>query len=105
MKELPNHQLLSKSGKEKVRTQLSFRMALGQQLIGTYRGSRNRKLVSVVDNCGSAHWPTKFEKKGRCKLCYQNKRCREVKLGCKQCDIYLCVDDDWFAKYHSQLLQ
>jgi hypothetical protein len=27
-------------------------------------------------------------------LCYQNKRRREVKLGCKQCDIYLCVDDD-----------
>jgi hypothetical protein len=43
-------------------------MALGQQLIGTYRGSRKRKLVSVVDNCGNAHWPTKFEKKGRCKL-------------------------------------
>jgi hypothetical protein len=105
MKESPNHKLLSKSGKEKVRTQLSFRMALGQQLIGTYRGSRKRKLVSVVDNCGNAHWPTKFEKKGRCKLCYQNKRRREVKLGCKQCDIYLCVDDDCFAKYHSQLLQ
>jgi hypothetical protein len=38
-------------------------------------------------------------------LCYQNKRRREVKLGCKQCDIHLCVDDDCFAKYHSQLLQ
>ena len=50
--ESPNHQLLSKSGKEKVRTQLSFRVALDQQLIGTYRGSRKRKLVSVVDNCG-----------------------------------------------------
>ena len=50
--ESPNHQLLSNSGKEKVRTQLSFRVALGQQLIGTYRGSRKRKLVSVVDNCG-----------------------------------------------------
>jgi hypothetical protein len=25
-----------------------------------------------------------------------------MKLGCKQCDIYLiCVDDDCFAKYHS----
>ena len=49
MKESPNHKLLSKSGKEKVRTQLSFRMALGQQLIGTYRGSRKRRLVSVKD--------------------------------------------------------
>ena len=105
MKESPNHQLLSKSGKEKARTQLSFRMALGQQLIGTYRESRKMKLVSVADNCGNTHWSTKFEKKGRCKLCYQNKRHREMKLGCKQFDIYLCVDDNCFANYNSQLLQ
>jgi hypothetical protein len=58
---------------EKARTQLSFRMALGQQLIGTYRGSRKRKLVSVVDNCGNTHWSTKFEKKGRCKI-YRSKQ-------------------------------
>jgi hypothetical protein len=69
------------------------------------QGIQEKELVSVVDNCGNAHWPTQFEKMGRCKLCYQNKRHREMKLGCKQCDIYLSVDDNCFAKYNSQLLQ
>ena len=105
MKESPNHKMVTKSGKENVRSQMSFRMALAQQLIGTYRGSRKRKLTSVIDNCGNAHWPTKFEKKGRCKLCYKNKRRREVLIGCKQCGINLCLEEDCFAKWHSQLGQ
>ena len=36
MKTLPNHVLYTKNGRERVRTQLEFRMQLVHQLFGTY---------------------------------------------------------------------
>jgi hypothetical protein len=103
MKESRNHKILTKSGRESPRTQLRFRMALAKQLIADYRGSRKRKLKSNTDNCGNAHWPVKNEKRGRCKQCTKNKRRHEVFIKCSQCDVFLCVDNDCFKKWHQNM--
>ena len=103
MKESPNHVKHTRSGKEVARTQLEFCMNLGQKLIGTFRGSRKRKIPPTTDNCGNAHWPSKFPKHGRCKLCAQEKRRHEVYLGCTQCSVHLCVDHNCFFRYHQQM--
>ena len=86
-------------------TQLEFRTGLAQQLIGQFRGTRKRKAPATVGNCGLAHWPTQFDKPGRCKGCTKENRRHEVKIGCKQCDIRLCVKHDFFEKYHEELLK
>lgn len=104
MKESANHKCFTKNGKEFSRTQLSFRMNLCQQFIGDYRGSRKRKLVSTVDNCGNAHWPMKAAKKGRCKMCHTEKRRHEVLLCCRQCEVHLCIDHNCFERWHAQKL-
>jgi hypothetical protein len=57
MQESTNHLLLTKSGRMKSRTQLMFRTALAQQMIGKFRGVRKRKVPPVTGNCGVAHWP------------------------------------------------
>ena len=103
MKESHNHVKHTRSGKEVARTQLEFRMNLGQKLIGTFRGSRKRKIPPMTDNYGNAHWPSKFPKRGRCKLCAQEKRRHEVYLGCTQCSVHLCVDHNCFFRYHQQM--
>ena len=105
MQESPNHRLSTKTGKEQKRIQLEYRTALAQQMIGQYRGIRKRKAPAVTGNCGLAHWPTQFEKPGRCKGCLKNNRRHEVSVGCKQCNIKLCVKNDCFYKYHEELLK
>lgn len=64
MQESPNYKLLTKTNKEKRRTQVDFRMALAQQMIGAFRGSRRRKVPAVTGNCGDAQWLIQFEKPG-----------------------------------------
>ena len=105
MQESQNHQKRSKNNKVIKMTQLEFRTGLAQQLIGQFRGTRKRKAPATVGNCGLAHWPTQFDKPGRCKGCTKENRRHEVKIGCKQCDIRLCVKHDCFAKYHEELLK
>ncbi|KAJ8316765.1 hypothetical protein KUTeg_005711 [Tegillarca granosa] len=102
--ESPNHQIKTKKGKSIKKTQLQFRMALAQQMIGGYRGSRKRKIPSVVDNCGSAHWPIQFPKPSRCKGCTKAGRRHEVSIGCRECNITLCIKHDCFYKYHKEML-
>lgn len=102
MKESINHQQKTRSGRELVRTQLNFRMELARQLIGTYRAARKRKFASNVDNCGRAHWPVKQTKRGRCKQCTSEKRRHEIFIQCKVCQIYLCIDNGCFEKWHCQ---
>ena len=103
MKESPNHQMKTKSGKEKKRTQLDFRMNLAKQMVAGFQGSRKRKALSKVDSDGVKHWPGRFPKRGRCKMCVSEGRRHEVFIGCKQCQVHLCVDNDCFERYHSQL--
>jgi hypothetical protein len=47
---------LTKTGKERKRTQLEYRTALAQQMIGQYRGIRKRKPPAVTGICGLAHY-------------------------------------------------
>lgn len=105
MQESPNHQLLTKGGKHKKITQLDYRMALAQQMIGQYRGLRKRKAPAVIGNCGMAHWPIHFEKAARCKQCIKEKRRREVLTGCQQCNVRLCIKNNCFVKFHEELLK
>ncbi|KAJ8316330.1 hypothetical protein KUTeg_006344 [Tegillarca granosa] len=102
--ESPNHQMVTKKKKLKNRSQLDFRRNLAQQLIGNFRGTRKRKVPSVVDNCGSAHWPIQFDKPGRCKGCAKESRRHEVSLGCRQCNIKLCIKFDCYYTYHQEQL-
>lgn len=43
---------------------MDFRMALAQQMIGAFRGSRRRKVPAVTGNCRDAQWLIQFEKPG-----------------------------------------
>lgn len=95
MQESPNHQTL----KKRKRTQAEFRIALAQQLIGSYRCS-SKTVLSVLDSFGNGHWPMIYPKRGRCKQCAVEQRRCEVLLGCKQCGIRLCVKNDCFFRYH-----
>ena len=105
MKESPNHKQRTRTGREIVKTQLNYRMELARQLIGNFRGARKRKIVSNTDNCGQAHWPVKIPKRGRCKQCTSEKRRHEIYIQCKTCQIYLCVDNGCFEKWHVQNMQ
>jgi hypothetical protein len=103
MRESVNHRLWTRRGRERKRNQLEFRMALADQLIGQFRGARKRKLPSVIDELGQGHWPKKFEKRGKCRLCSEENRRHEVYLGCTVCQVHLCVDNDCFVRYHQRL--
>lgn len=105
MQESPNHKKVTKTNRETKLAQLDFRKALAQQLIGQFRGVRKRKAPSVIGNCGDAHWPTQFPKPGRCKQCAKQGKRHEVSIGCKQCDIRLCIKNDCFFKYHEELFK
>jgi hypothetical protein len=104
MRESANHQITTRRGKLKARTQVDFRMKLTDQLIGEYRGVRKRRATPTIDLAGFAHWPVKAEKRGRCKRCSQLKRRHEVLVMCEQCQVYLCIDNGCFKDYHVELL-
>ncbi len=99
MKQSPNHQLQTRRGRPKSRKQLDFRMALAEQLLHGYHGNRKQPATPNVDVEGNFHWPTKFEKRGRCHMCSRTGQRREVVSGCKQCAVPLCLD--CFEPYHS----
>lgn len=103
--ESPNHRKTTSRGCETKHRQIDYRQALAKQMVGAFRGSRKRKTPSVIDNCGNAHWPTLFEKPGRCKQCSKEKRRHEQSVGCKQCGIRLCLKHNCFTKYHKDLLK
>ena len=88
-----------------MKTQLNYRMELARQLIGNFRGARKREIVSNTDNCGQGHWPVKIPKRGRCKQCTSEKRRQEVYIQCKTCQIYLCIDNGCFEKWHIQIME
>ncbi|KAJ8313368.1 LOW QUALITY PROTEIN: hypothetical protein KUTeg_009154 [Tegillarca granosa] len=89
---------------ERRRSQLEFRQSLARQMIGGYRGTSKPKALSVIDYCGSAHWPTQLSKRRRCKDCSKDGKRHEVSIGCMQCNIRLCIKFDCFFKYHRELI-
>ncbi|XP_033759441.1 piggyBac transposable element-derived protein 3-like [Pecten maximus] len=98
MKESPNHQLETKSGRRKERSLLDFRMKLAKLLIGNYRMARKRRRVSNKDLHGIGHWPKESVKRGRCKNCSKNRKRSDVKWECSGCAAHLCVK--CFEEYH-----
>ena len=100
MKESPNHVLITKTGRNKTRDMLSFRMNLAKQLTGNFRISRKRKRWSNVDPLDVEHWPIESDKRGRCKHCYSNKIRKDVKIKCCGCDVFLCLD--CFRDFHKK---
>ena len=104
MRESASHQLVSRRGKVKLRTQIDFRIKLAEQLIGDFRSLRKRKSTPTVDLAGFSHWPVLGEKPGRCKRCWSMKVRHEVSIRCEQCQVFLCVDRGCFKAYHVDLL-
>ncbi|CAC5420394.1 unnamed protein product [Mytilus coruscus] len=100
MKESPNHNLKTNTGKNKVRSLLSFRMNLAKQLTGNFRGSRKRKRLSNIDPQEVEHWPCENDKRGRCKQCFSNKVRKDVKIKCSGCDVFLCLS--CFREFHKK---
>lgn len=103
MRESVSHVLHTRTGRIRKRNQLEFRMALAEQLIGAYRGPRKRKIPANIDINGDGHWPVWQEKRGRCKLCSEEKKRHEVFVGCMSCKIHLCIDNGCFYRYHQRL--
>ena len=99
MKTSPNHVLKTKNGRERVRTQLEFRMQLAHQLFGTYMGKRKRDRIVEPHTAGLHHWPIQMKKR-TCKQCSKTKKRREVQTGCEQCDVNLCTP--CFKPYHKE---
>ena len=67
MRESASHQLISRRGKVKLRTQIDFQIKLAEQMIGDFRSPRKWKSTPTVDLAGFSHWPVLGEKPGRCK--------------------------------------
>lgn len=106
MKESPNHKLTINSGSEVTRTQLSFQMELCKRLIVTFQGFWKRRTKSNVDSEGrAAHWPVKHTKLGECRQCTAEKRRHEVNIQCIQCQVFLCIDNGCFEKYHFKICE
>jgi hypothetical protein len=91
MRESPNHQIRTKTGRIRERTQLEFRTKLTHQLLAGYWGKRKSKSVGDLQTEGLFHWPTDMDKKRTCKWCSKKKIRREPKTGCEQCQVNLCV--------------
>lgn len=103
MRESANHVLQTRTKRERKRTQLEFRINLAEQLIGQYRGPRKRKIPPTVDQHGQGHWPVWSQKRGRCRLCSEQKKRHEVHVECTSCKLHLCIDNNCFFLYHQRL--
>ena len=99
MKESINHQISTKNGRTRVRTQLEFRRNLAHQLLGGFR-KRKRDISGNAQTRGLMHWPTEFDKKRTCKQCAKKKIRKEPKTGCEQCGVNLCIA--CFKPYHTE---
>jgi len=99
MKESPNHQKKTKTGKEKRLTLLEFRMNLAKQLIDKLRvPEKKRPVLAPLDPNAPKLFPMKA-KKGRCRECSKSDLRSEPAMNCKACNVSLCVD--CFEPYHN----
>jgi hypothetical protein len=89
MKASAAHKLVTKSGKERERTQLEFRQALATQLLqlGQRAASSDRRRVTAPN---TPHWPTVGKGK-RCRRCLALGIRRETQVVCDTCHVNLCV--------------
>ena len=99
-----NHAIKTKTGKDKERTMLEFRMALVKQLVQNYRRVGKRRSQDP-DRVG-LHWPMKTPTKRKCRNCTANSVRRESRLKCKQCStdgaaVNLCPE--CFEQFHSRI--
>ncbi|XP_021362256.1 piggyBac transposable element-derived protein 4-like [Mizuhopecten yessoensis] len=103
MKESPNHQRKTRTGRVKHLSQLEFREILCKQLIGETRAVRKRRRVVQHDVSGLtySHMPCKV-KINRCRQCAKSKIRKESSFGCRQCGVNLCVL--CFEPYHKDLV-
>lgn len=99
MKESTNHRRQTKTGWDKVRTMLEFRMALAKQLIGDYVENERAALATIT----AGHFPKKAPKRGRCRQCSKQKLRREIVNMCSQCNVHLCID--CFQPWHRDMLK
>ena len=111
MKESRNHGLVSKNGKTKQRTMLSFRIDLAKDLISDFRQNKKRKVTDTLPDLKpeNGHWPRKIQKKGRCRNCSKHGLRREPSFVCLACSVasakkelvFLCPD--CFQEHHENL--
>ncbi|XP_053388758.1 piggyBac transposable element-derived protein 4-like [Mercenaria mercenaria] len=99
MKESPNHQQKTRTGKPKPLTQLDFRKKLAKQLIGDFMQKRKRDVLKEnIQLQGRICWPANLGKRRTCKMCSKNGKRRETQYGCEGCGVNLCVE--CYKPYH-----
>jgi hypothetical protein len=96
MKASPNHQIVTRGGRVRERTQLEFRQALATQLIGELLPRTTRVPIPLTEQ----HWP-EVSKGRRCKQCAKSGIRRETNVACAQCCKNLCVG--CFKSFHIHL--
>lgn len=109
MNESKNNKLFTKTGKNKQRTMLNFRMNLAKQLVGNdiVRGKRNLEKTAE-------HWSRKEGKRRRCLNCkfFKNDKRTDSNIVCAGCPAFtkkgsyfsqtnLCLD--CFQEYHKKI--
>lgn len=104
---------------DKQRDYLKFRLALAEELVGSYRGrtrighprSLNQMDVTRLD-VSQGHWPELADMKRRCVVCIKVREMRglttvenrhESKFRCSSCNVHLCIskEREYFKKYHT----
>ena len=95
MKSSQNHQLTSRNGRPKERSQLSFRKNIAKLLLG--QASRARS-SGVAD---PTHYIMDSKTRGRCRGCSKKRIRHETKWMCSVCKYHICPD--CFKVWHQQL--
>ena len=101
------------------RDYLAFRIALAEELVGSFRGRRHigrprslesQRLERLDTSLG--HWPVVVQEKRVCVVCSKvrekrgltrNQYRHESRVTCSVCKVHLCVtsERDCFKKYHT----
>ena len=100
MKESPNHQLKTKSGRHRDLTQLEFCMKLAHEMLKGFTSKRKRSSHAEGESSADQHYPIIMPGRKRCRMCSLKKKRAEPFPGCEQCKINLCVK--CFKPYHKR---
>lgn len=96
MKESPNHKLKTRSGRGNCQDPTEFPNAAESSAYWYFPGVQKEKSYVKCRQWG----PMKHTKRGKCKQCAAEKRRHEVFIQCKQCKVFLCIDNGCFEKWH-----
>ena len=99
---------------------LAFRLALAEQLMGTFRGRVSRvgrpRSLDQMDvtrlDVSLGHWPEMADKHLECFVCLKVRETKkltrkdyrhEIRLTCSVCKVHLCISKDrnCFKKFHT----